>query len=178
MQDLIVLAGIVALAAAPVSRARPGEWTCDRAQDGSSRAILTSLSRDSSGTLVVRCSAGKPSISLRWGMAGGSGPVLITTRLDDGEPTSAWWLRSVNRKEFQFTGDHSAYLRALRVGKTLAVRLAPDAVPVADARSSGVDDEASRNLRPPTVDVPLATTFDLASLGAAISEARGACGAQ
>ena len=118
MKDLIILVGIVVLAAALASDARPGEWTCDRATDRS-LAILTALSMEKNATLVVRCSAGKPRISLGWGMAGGSGPVLVTTQIDDAEPTNAWWPRSVDRKEFQFAGDQAAYLRALQAGRTL-----------------------------------------------------------
>ena len=175
MKDLINLVGIVVLAAAPASDARPGEWTCDRATD-SSLAILTALSKERNATLVVRCSAGKPRISLRWGMAGGSGPVLVTTQLDDAEPTSAWWPRSVDRKEFQFAGDQAAYLRGLQAGKALGVRLTPEAVPVADAGSSGVGDATSQNVKPPIIDVPLVMTFDLTGLGAAISAAQANCG--
>ena len=108
-------------------------------------------------------------------MAGGWGPLLVTTQLDDAEPTNAWWPRSVDRKELQFAGDQAAYLRALQAGRTLGVRLTPDAIPVADARSSG--DDTSQNVKPPIIDVPLAMTFDLAGLGAAISAAQGQCGA-
>jgi hypothetical protein len=174
MKDLIVLAGIVASAVAPVSSAGPGEWTCHHAKDGSS--LLAVSSKESNGTLLVRCAEGKPSISLKWGMAGGSASTLVSTRLDQREPTRSWWPRSVGRKEVQFAGDQLAYLRALRGGKTLAVRLPPDAVPAADARSSGIDDETWRNAMPPTVDVPLSMTFELTGLGAAISEAQGSCG--
>ena len=176
MKDLIVLIAIGTFAAPPVSSARPGQWTCNRSSDGGSSAVLTALSRENNAALVVRCSAGKPSFSLKWGMAGGSGPVLVATRVDDGEWTRTWWPRSVDRKEFQFTGDQSAYLHALRVGKTLAVRLTPEAAPVADARSSGVDDGAPQNVKLPTIDTPLEMTFDLTGLAAAISEAHGTCG--
>lgn len=176
MKDLIVLIAIATSAAAPVSSARAGEWTCKRGGDGHSWSVLTASSKENSGTLVVRCTAGQPSLSLRWGIAGSPGPVLVTMRLDDGESTSTWWLRSVDRREFRFAGDPAAYLRALQVGKSLAVRLTPEAVPVADARSSGVDDEGSRNVKPPTIDVPLTMTFDLTGLAAAIGEAHGTCG--
>lgn len=176
MKDLIVLVAISTFAAPPVTSARPGQWTCNRAQDGGSWAVLTTVSREKNAALVVRCSAGKSSISLKWGMAGGSGPVLVTTRVDDGEWTRTWWPRSVDRKESQFAGDQSAYLRALRGGETLTVRLTPEPAPVADARSSGVDDGAPQNVKLPTVDIPLEMSFDLTGLAAAISEAHGTCG--
>ena len=176
MKDLIVLVAISTFAAPPVSSAPPGQWSCDRANDGGSSAVLTTLSREKNAALMVRCSAGKPSVSLRWGMAGGRGPFLVATRVDDGDWTKTWWLRSGDRHGIQFAGDQSAYLRALRVGKTLAVRLTPEAPPVADARSSGVDDGAPQDVKLLTIDIPLEMTFDLTGLAEAISEAHGTCG--
>jgi len=178
VKDLIVIVGIVASAAAvaPVSGdefGRPGKWTCHRAGDGTLQAVLRVQSEENNGILLVRCSGGKPSISLKWDIPARSRPTLIITRLDQAEPSSSLWPRAIDRREAEYPGDDVAYLQALRWGKTLAVRVSPYPVPVADAGS-----DASRDPMPATFDFPVGMTFSLSGLGAAILEAQGSCGRQ
>jgi hypothetical protein len=178
MKDLIVIVGIVASAAAvaPVSGdefLRPGEWTCHRARDGTLQAVLGVQSNENNGILLVRCSGGKPSISLKWDIPAGSQPTLIITRLDQAEPSSSLWSRAIDRREAEYPGDDVAYLQALRGAKALALRVSPYPVPVADAGS-----DSTQNPMPATFDFPVGMTFSLSGLGAAILETQGSCGRQ
>jgi hypothetical protein len=187
MKDLIVLVGVVASAAAGASVsggefARPGDWTCHRAKDGSPQAVLGVVSNENNGMLLVRCTSGRPTISLKWGNYAGSHSTSVTMRLDQGESALSSWQPSTDRKEAQYPGDHAAYLRDLQQRKTLSVRLTPypvtPFVPVANVGLDGVTHDASRKTIPPAVDPPLEMTFTLAGLGAAILEAQGSCGPQ
>jgi hypothetical protein len=176
MKHLIVLVGVFACAAAAAAVSgselgRPGQWTCHRAKDGSLQAVLGVQSNENNGMLLVRCSVGKPSVSLKWDIPAGSRPTLVITRLDQAEPSSSLWPRSIDMREAEYPGDDAAYLQALRVGTTLVVRVSPCAVPVADAGSDGVSNGA-----PPTIDHPVGMTFSLSGLGAAMLEAQGSCG--
>ena len=187
MKDLVVLVAVVASAAAgaPVRGgevARPGDWICHLAKDGSPQAVLGVVSNENKGMLLVRCSSGRPTISLTWGNYVGSRPTSVTTRLDQGEPVLSSWQASPDRKEAQYPGDHAAYLQDLQRRKGLAVRLTPypvtPLVPVATVGVDGVTHDTSRKTMPPAVDPPVEMTFTLAGLGAAILEAQGRCGPQ
>ena len=180
MKHLIVLVGVFAsgAAVAPVSGGEfggPGQWTCHRAKDGSLQAVLGVQSNERNGMLLVRCSVGKPSISLKWDIPADLRPTLVITRLDQAEPSSSLWPRSIDRREAEYPGDDAAYLQTLRVGKTLAVRVSPYAVPAADADSDGGSNHESREA-PPTIDHPVGMTFSLSGLSAAMLEVQGSCG--
>jgi len=184
MKHLIVLVGVAASAAAgapvPGEPARPGQWTCHRAKDGSPQALLAVVSNENNGMLQVRCSSGRPTISLKWGNYVGSRPTSVAMRLDQGEPAVSSWRPSADKTETEYPEDHAAYLQELQRRKTLAVRLTPHPVtplvPAATVGLDGVTHEASRKTMPPAVEPPLAMTFDLTGLRAAILEAQGGCG--
>jgi len=103
---------------------------CDRAKE---EAVVALQAKQKNGTLLVRWAAGRPSISIKWPSYGGWHSVLVSARLDVAEPQVAWWTRAVGRREAQYPGDQSSYLRDLAAGKTLTIRLSPEAVRMADA---------------------------------------------
>ena len=185
MKHLIVLVSVVASAAggAPLrggESSRPGDWTCHMAKDGSLQAVLGVVSAENNGMLLVRCSSGRPTVSLKWGNYVGSGPTSVTTQLDRGEPVISSWTPSTDGKEVRYPGDHAAYLQELKRRKTLAVRLTPyPVVPLVPASSVGLNGAthaAHRQTVPPAVQPIPEMTFNLAGLGAAVLEAQGSCG--
>ncbi len=182
MRQLFVLV-VVASAAGGVAVlggevARPGVWTCHRAKDGSRQALLGVASAENNGMLLVRCSFGRPTVSLKWANYVGSSPTSVATRLNGGEPVVSRWLPSSDSKELEYSGDHRVYLRELQGQRTLAVRLIPYPVALPVVMSSlGVSGGRSASGRPIPLaaDPPLDMTFSLAGLGAAIVEAQGSC---
>jgi len=69
---------------------------------------------------------------------------LSVGSVDVAEPQVAWWTRAVGKREAQYPGDQSSYLRDLAAGKTLTIRLSPEAVRMADASVDGARDDPRR----------------------------------
>jgi hypothetical protein len=98
----------------------------------------------------------------------------VSARLDVTEPQVAWWTRAVGKREAQYPGDQSSYLRDLAAGKTLTIRLSPEAVRMADASVDGASDDPRQTTVASAPDHPLELTFELSGLAAAI-DAQGNC---
>jgi hypothetical protein len=170
---MLVLGAAVAAGGSGTSAIRSGEWRCQRSKDG---AVVELRAKDDKGTLLVRWTAGRPSISIKWADYGGTRSVLVSAQFDQVKPSVALWSRGVGRREVRYPGDQAAYLRDLAAGKTLNIRLSPEAVRMADASSDGTSDDPWRTTVPHAAGPPVQLTFDLSGLPAAVTLVQSNCG--
>jgi len=173
MTGLMLVFGVAVSAVGSSSGgSRSSDAACDRAKE---EAVVALQAKQKNGTLLVRWTAGRPSISIKWPSYGGWHPVLVSARLDVAEPQVAWWTRAVGKREAQYPGDQGSYLRDLAAGKTLTIRLSPEAVRMADASVDGASDNPWQTTVANAPDHPLELTFELSGLAAAITDAQGTC---
>jgi len=174
MAGLMVVLGVaVAAVGSSTSGLRSGEWRCQRSKDG---AVVELRAQDNKGMLLVRWTAGRVSISIKWPDYGGTRSVLVSAQLDQAKPSVALWTRAVGRREVQYSGDQASYLRDLAAGKTLTIRLSPEAVRMADASSDGISDDPRRTTVPHAAGPPVQLMFDLSGLPAAVTVMQANCG--
>jgi len=174
MTGLMVVLGVtVAAVGSSTSVVRSGEWRCQRSNDG---AVVELRAQDDKGTLLVRWTAGRPSISIKWPDYGGTRSVLVWAQRDEAKPSVALWPRAVGRREVQYPGDQASYLRDLVAGKILTIRLPPEAVRTADASSDGTSDDSWRTTVPHAAGSPVQLMFDLSGLPAAVTLLQSNCG--
>jgi hypothetical protein len=170
---MVVLGLAVAAGGSSTSGIRSGEWRCQRSKDG---AVVELRAKDDKGTLLVRWTAGRPSISIKWPDYVGTRSALVSAQLDQARPSVAFWPRAVGRREVQYPGDQASYLRDLAAGKALDIRLPPEAVRMADASSDGTSDDSWNTTVPHAAGQPVHLMFDLSGLPAAVTLVQSNCG--
>jgi len=174
MTGLVAVLGVaVAAVGSSTSGIRSGELPCQRSKDG---AVVELRAKDDKGKLLVRWTAGRPSISIKWPDYGGTPSVLVSAQLDQAKASVALWPRAVGRREVQYPGDQASYLRDLVAGKALNIRLSPEAVRMADASLDGTNDDPWRTTVPHATGPPVQLMFDLSGLPAAVTLVQSNCG--
>ena len=170
MTGLPVISMAFTAVGSSVVASRSVEAVCDRAKNG---VVVAVQAKEKNGTLLVRWTAGGPSVSIKWPGYGGWRVVLVSARLDSAEPQMGWWTRAVGRREAQYPGDPATYLRDLAAGKTLIIRPLPAVVRAADASADGANEDPSQTTVRQVTDQPVELTFDLSGLAGAITDTQG-----